>query len=81
MESLLYAKDKQNVPTASDCLLSFIEVVTDSENAKHIPFKLTPILGYLKMIAAVYDALLCLCYVEYSLSQQMTCIATGAFCS
>ena len=32
------------------------------------------------MIAAVYDALLCLCYVEYSLSQQMTCIATGAFC-
>ena len=54
VESLLYPKDKQNVPSASDCLLSFIEVIMDPGKNKNIPFKLIPIINFLKMVACIH---------------------------
>lgn len=72
VESLIYPRDKQNVPSATDCLLSFIEVINDQEKSSKLPFKLTMIQDTLELVAAVYEGLVCLySCVEYSLTQQV----------
>ncbi|XP_066920943.1 uncharacterized protein [Clytia hemisphaerica] len=79
VESLVYPRDKQNVPLASDCLLSFIEVIKDEAKREQIPFKLTLIKNVLVLVAAVYEAIICLySYAEHSLTDQVQFIATGA---
>ena len=57
VESLVNPRDKQNVPSATDCLLSFIEVIQDAEKIRKIPFKLTMVQCVLEMVASVYEAL------------------------
>uniref|UniRef100_A0A7M5X508 Uncharacterized protein n=1 Tax=Clytia hemisphaerica TaxID=252671 RepID=A0A7M5X508_9CNID len=72
VESLVYPRDKQNVPLASDCLLSFIEVIKDEAKREQIPFKLTLIKNVLVLVAAVYEAIICLySYAEHSLTDQV----------
>ena len=79
VDSLLNPKDKQNVPLASDTLLSFIEVVTDIEKQKKLPLKLLPVTPELIMLASVYEAIMCMySYVNFSLTEQITTIAKGA---
>ena len=79
VQSLVYPNDKQHVPHATDCLLSFIEVVRDQEKRKKIPFKLTMVLNELNLVAAVYECLVCLySYVTCSLTEQVELIAKGA---
>ena len=72
VESLVYPRDKQNVPLATDCLLSFIEVTKDEAKRKQIPFKLTLVENVLVLVAAVYEAIVCLySYAEHSLTDQV----------
>ena len=79
VNTLIFPDDKQNVPCATDCLLSFIDVVTDEEKQKKLPFKLTPILNELILLAAIYKAVLCLyTCVSYSLTEQIEAVAKGA---
>ena len=79
INTLVYPNDKQNVPLASDTLLSFIQVVTDTEKQKRIPLKLIPVIPDLVMLASIYDAIMCLySYVNFSLTDQITTIAKAA---
>ena len=52
-DALVYPKDKQNVPAAVDCLLSFISVVK-SDLIHKIPFRLISIAKELNLLADVY---------------------------
>lgn len=79
VESLVYPRDKQNVPQATDCILSFIEVVSCEEKQKKLPLKLTLAVNDLLLVAAVYEGLVCLySYVSSSLEDQVRLIAKGA---
>ena len=81
INSLVYPTDKQSVPHATDCLLSFIEVINDPDKSKKLPFKLTMIQNDLSMVAAVYEGLICLyTYVSSSLTEQTELVAKGAGC-
>ena len=81
VESLIYPRDKQSVPHATDCLLSFMEVINDSEKQQKIPFKLTMVLNDLLLVVVVYEALVCMySYVTYSLTEQIQLISKAATC-
>ena len=68
VEKIIYPRDKENVPTAIACLLKFGDVIkTDKINL--ILYKLYQIKNKLKLLAAVYEGLLCLySYVDLSIS-------------
>ena len=79
VQSLVYPIDKQSVPSASDTLLSFIEVINDTENQKRIPFKLTLVHSDLAMLGSVYDGIMSLfSYVDFSLTDQISTISKAA---
>ena len=81
INTLVHPTDKQNVPCATDMLLSFICIVNDEDKQKRIPFKFTPVLVELKMVGAVYEAVICLySYVNMSLTEQISTVAKGAVC-
>ena len=56
-EALVYPKDKQNVPSAVDCLLSFSSVVKSDLVCK-IPFRLTSVAKQLGLLADVFVGIL-----------------------
>ena len=57
VEKIIYPKDKQNVPTATACLLKFVDVIT-TDKINLISYKFYQIQNELKLLAAVYEGLL-----------------------
>ena len=79
IENLIHPIDKQNFPTASSFLFRFVDSIT-TDISQHIPYKLYQIKNELKLLAAVYEGLLCLySYVESSLSRQIQIISKAAY--
>ena len=79
VEKIIYPKDKQNVPTATACLLKFVDVIT-TDKINLISYKLYQIQNELKLLAAVYERPLCLSlYVELSLSKQIQMVSKAIY--
>ncbi len=73
--ALLYPKDKQNVPSATNFILLFDKKVRDD-----LPYSLLPIKTHLLMLSKVFMGIICLyAFVDQTLEDQLTQVSTAAY--
>lgn len=78
IDGLLYPKDKQNVPAATEFLLMFIESMT-SIPQKKFPYRLVPVYNKLTMLAKVFVGVLSFyVYVDKDISSQLVAFSCAA---
>ena len=78
IDGLLHPKDKQNVPSATEFLLMFIEAMSVIQQ-KDFPYRLLPVHKQLTMLANVFNGLLHFyVYLDSSISDQLTSFSYAA---
>ena len=78
IDGLIHPKDKQNVPSATEFLLLFIEVMTTIPQ-KDFPYRLIPVYNQLTMLANVFEGVLSFyVYLDKDISSQLVAFSLAA---